>query len=451
MKRVMIATASGVKSIPLSQFPAEAWQSVFDSIGDSSSRIIKQYESVPWLYRGVNARADALASLPLTWQVNGKEDDEYEPPFELNMPQFLNEIEGDLTLYGAAYIWLDIGKPTRARQPARLHPGTIKPLYDSQVGLKGFERTVAGNKIELSLQEVGWIWLPNRKKEIGPGTPPGQAALRAAGALSSIDAYVEKFFDQGTISPVIIGVEDATEDEDLKRVETWFQRRLSGIANAFGAVALRGSIKPFILGQNELNKLSLKPLNDQKREDIATALGVPQTMLFSNAANYATANQDAFNWYELTIVPEGQRVEGPLNKFLFNPIGVTCKFKPERLELYQEREADKAAKMVPFYDRNLVTKNEVRQQAGWSPVEGGDEFADGSAPDEPYVEDLRRWRTKAVKRLKLGKSMDFAFESDLIPEDVFKWVAERILQCKTSEDLDKMFEEARKLEVAVDG
>lgn len=441
----MVMTAEGVKSIPLQQFPAEAWTSIFESIGGSTQRVIQYYETVPWLFRGVNARSDAVASLPLAWEVDGQEEEKYTLPFDLDVPHFLNELEGDLTLFGAAYVWLDAGKPLYLRKPARLYPGSIKPVFDKMIGLKEFERTVGGNKVTLSLDEVGWIWLPNRKKELGPGTPPGQAALRSAGVLGHIDAYIEKFFEQGTISPTIIGIEDGTEDQDVERLEGWFKRRIQGIANAFGAVAVRGSIKPYNLGQNELNKLSLKPLNDQKREDISTALGVPQTMLFSNAANYATANQDAFNWYELTIVPEAMRLQGPLNKFLFNPIGVSCLFKPERLEMYQEREADKASKMVTFYDRSIVTKNEVRKQAGWAPMEDGDVTADESTtpetPSQQAKSDLRAWRSKAVKRLKAGRPMTFGFESTVIDPDTTTWIKNTLPGLTSVESIGIFFDE----------
>jgi portal protein len=442
MKKLIVMTSDGVKSIPLSQFPAEAWTSVIEAVG-SGTRTTAAYKKVPWLYRGVNARADAIANMPRSWEVNGKEVEVHDLPFELDVNTFYNEIEGDLTLFGAAYVWTDWPKPLATRRIARLIPSSIKPKYTREAGLVGFERTVGSNKVELSLQEVAPIWLPNREKEVGPGTPPGQAALRAAGALDFIDTYVEKFFEQGTVSPVIIGLDDTAEDQDVERIENWFKRKLTGIANAFGAVAVRSSVTPHKLAQNELDKLALKDLNDQKREDISTALGVPQTMLFSNAANYATANQDAFNWYELTINPESVRIDQALDARLWRGLGIRVRSRPERLEMYQEREAEKASKMTTFYDRAIVTKNEVRKQAGWDPVAGGDEFIDVSTPAASASTDAvvegKQWMRKAVNRLKAGKSLDFPFTTIAISEEVGNIIRSALKPCKTVDEIKQVF------------
>lgn len=463
MKSVIVATASGIRSIPLSQFPAEAWISAFGSDGDNGG-ILDRYEQVPWLYRGVNARADAIANLPFCFEIGGEESEDYQLPFDLQMDAFLNELEGDLTLFGAAYVWLDAGVPLRLRQVRRLYPGSIRPKYNTDAGLVGFMRTIGSERRFFTTEEIGYIWLPNRKRELGPGVPPGQAALRAAGALTYIDQFVEKFFEQGTIAPVILGLADGTEQSDVERIQDWFRRRLTGIRNAFGAIAVRGGIEPHVLAQNELDKLALEPLSTQKREDIATALGVPHSLLFSNAANYATAGQDALNWYELTIIPESRRIEQALNHQLFEPLSVRLEFKPDRLEMFQEREAEKAYKLVAFFDRRIVTRNEVREQAGFAPVDGGDELAPPAEPppseqqqndmsemdnmddmedgNRAFLQDLRRWKNKALSRLKASKTLAFSFESAAIEPSLAAAITGALEACRTAGDVRRVFDDA---------
>ena len=51
-----------------------------------------------------------------------------------------------------------------------------------------------------------------------------------------------------------------------------------------------GDIHPVRVGEG-VGELSDSDLVKEKREDIATALGIPQTILFSQAANYATAKE----------------------------------------------------------------------------------------------------------------------------------------------------------------
>lgn len=463
MAVVHVLTAQGVKSIPLHAWPAEAFTSILGDNVPAAADPLTYYESVPWLYRGVNARADAVASIPHCFMQGDKEDEDYKLPFRLNLRHLLNEIEGDLTLYGAAYIWLDAGqRRVEKRQIRRLVPSSIKPIIDKQDGLVGFKRRIGSEEHTFSKQEIAHIWLPNRRKELGPGMPPGQAALRAAGVLRYLDQFLEKFFEQGTIAPVIIGVDEGTQQADVDRLESWLQRRIAGIRNAFGMIAVRGGVNPQPLMQTDLDKLAVEALNTQKREDIATALGVPHSLLFSNAANYATAHQDALNWYDMTIVPEGERIEHESNTQIFEPLlDVSLRMKPDRLEMYQAREAEKAYALLGFYQNRIITKNEIRQQAGFDPLPDGDDFEepvtvtppeparaaeseqDGSEDtDRSFRADLRRWKSKALARLKAGKSLAFQFRSDAIEASLAGAIEGALEMCKTPADISRVFADA---------
>lgn len=379
-KLLHIYTAEGVKSIPLNAWPKDAFTSLMGE--GSQGGVMTYYRSVPWLYRGTNVRANSIAYLPRCWEDGDKEKEDYRPPFQLNLNRLLNEIAADRTLFGAAYIWKDAGVPLRMRKIRRLLPSTITPITDKDSGLKGFKRSIGGTVKEFTTDEIAYSWLPNRESEMGPGMPPGQAAMRAGGVLRNLDELVEKFFEQGAIAPVIIGIDDSAQETDLERIKSWFDRRVAGVKNAFGAIAVRGGINPHTLMQDDLRKLAMSDLNNQKREDIATALGVPHSLLFSNAANYATANQDILNWYELTIIPEAGEIEEGLNEQLFEPLlGLSMKFKPQRLEVFQAREMEKALGLTALFDRQIVDKNEVREQAGFDPDEADAIIAE--APTDP--------------------------------------------------------------------
>lgn len=463
-KLLHIYTADGVKSIPLNAWPKDAFTSL---MGESSSGgVMTYYKTVPWLYRGTNVRANSIAYLPRCWEdAGGKEKEDYRPPFAMNVNRLLNEIEADLTLFGTAYIWKDAGVPTRMRQIRRLLPSTITPITDKDTGLKGFKRSIGGTIKEFSLDEIAYIWLPNRESELGPGMPPGQAAMRAGGVLRNLDELVEKFFEQGAISPVIIGIDDATQETDVERIQSWFQRRLTGVKNAFGAIAVRGGINPHTLMQDDLRKLAMSDLNNQKREDIATALGVPHSLLFSNAANYATANQDILNWYELTIIPEAGWIEEELNAQLFEPLlNLSLKFKPERLEIFQAKEMEKALALTALYDRQIVDKNEVREQAGFDPIETmepAETVEEDSGPssqpeseEDPldeqraFLTDLKRWKAKALKMLKSNKPLSFAFRSEAIEDTLASAIEGALETCKTTADIARIFDDAKRWDTA---
>lgn len=466
MKTLQLLTAGGMKSIPLHAWPSEAFTSILgDNVGGSATDIMTFYERVAWLYRGTNARADALANIPFCYAVNGEDKEDYELPFKLHVDHLLNQIEGDLTLYGAAYVWLDNETPLPFKRIERLLPTTIKPKYEAEAGLVGWKRTINGKVREFDLDEIAYVWLPNRRRELGPGTPPAVASLAAAGVLRYMDIFSNKFFEDGTMMPLVIGIDDGTPETDVQRIESWLSRRMTGIKNAFAAIAIRGGITPQILGQNDLDKLAMVELSTSKREDIATALGVPHSLLFSNAANYATANQDALNWYEMTIIPESKRIEDALNEQLFEPLaGVSFKFKPDQLEMFQQREADKAIKLVTLYKERIISKNEVREQAGYDPIEGGDEIEEPEPPpqfnqppnaqqgnqepeeedsEKAFFADLKRWKSKAMRRLKEGKSLAVEFKSEYIDDALASAIEGALEASQSAADVSRIFSDAK--------
>jgi hypothetical protein len=105
---------------------------------------------------------------------------------------------------------------------------------------------------------------------------------------------------------------------------------------------------------------------------VATALGVPQTLLFSNAANYATAMADRLNLYDETIIPQCDLIEEVLNDQLLKPLGLRLEFQPKRLEVYQESEVQKADALTKLTGKPILSVNEARAMLEMDPVPDGD-------------------------------------------------------------------------------
>lgn len=367
-KHYLVTAANGgltVKSVGLDALPDSAWTPVLGA--DEGGSALDLYERIPWLYRAVNLRADAIASLPVSWETLDGTPLDAPPrlPFALDLPHLLNLIEGWLTLYGAAYVFKGMNAARRVKQLRPLHPRTVTPIYEGERGLVGYERQAGGERIALSLDEVVAIWLPARRAELGHGVPPAQAALSSAGMLHAADQFGEQYFQHGAVMPTLISIEGMPSPADMEKLESWAGRAMSGLRNAFRPLALRAPVKVQPLAGNvELGKLALPELTDKKREDIATALGVPHSLLFSNAANYATARQDDLHFYDKTVLPEARRIESALNRGLFERQGVRLRFRPDRLEIYQSLEAQKADRVATLVSAKVITRDEARQLMG---------------------------------------------------------------------------------------
>lgn len=470
------------KSIPLSAFPAEAWHSLMEGIGAASDDdLLKLYERVAWFRRGVDVRAEAVANLPWAFRRMNSEDELDEgqlPPFafEVDMDNLLNVIEAWLVLYGAAYLFRGVNAAGIVKELRLMHPATITPQYDTALGLTGFKRRVPGSGKEdtLAVSDVVYFWLPSRKAEIGPGVAPALAAALAGGLLRSADGFAEMYFENGIIAPTLVTVPAGTQDAEKQRLEAWAKRAMSGLKKAFNVIGIAAEVKVSSLGEQiPLGSLALPEMTDKKREDISTAFGVPQSLLSSNAANFATAQQDDLHFYDKTVLPESKRIEKVLNKQLFEPLGWHMEFKPERLEAYQRLEAEKADKLALMYERDIYTREEVREEMGKEATPAVGKFksemrteaaitiarerptpqfipgqqqpppqlpAGQNAEQKAITDELTAWERKAIRRLREGKPDKAAeFESDVLPVYTRAWVAGQLEEAATVDAVKAAF------------
>lgn len=440
MAGIPVIKVSNTKGLRIDSLPPEAWQIVTGQHAGVDPH--QFYEKVPWLHRGVNLRADALSAIPYVLKRKGGEEPIDHPedaiPWWHDMPELLDGVEADRTLYGAAYLLKLFNKFGIDKGLRRLDPRSIRPKYDDEKGLVAFERSVGGKPITLKPgEDVAYTWVASRREELGPGVAAARASLAAAGLLRNIDLYAIGYFERGAIGGLLIDIEEGTpSDADMTRLQEFIKRRVQGIRNAFAANVGRRKLNVHEIGQGT-GDLALPELTNSKREDIATALGIPQSLLFSNAANFAVAEADTLNFHDKTILPEARKIQAMLNRQVFEPLGLRFEFQPKKLEIYQDRELRKGEMVTRVYRSGVITQNEAREVLDYPAIEGGDTpppdvgqvneaFADQNREDtdlelkhDPLAEvraDLQLWQRKASRRLKAGKpGKAREFESEHIP------------------------------------
>jgi HK97 family phage portal protein len=433
-RTALVMTGNGLKSIPLSAFGPEAWTSLFGSASEGTAAAY--YERVPWLYAPVNLIANAVGSLPVRWEDPATDEpiDEPSTTWGQSFGDLLNAVTGDLLLYGAGYVFRANnrrGVPTELR---RLLPTTITPKFDAVAGLTHFERRLNGQMMRLELADVIYFWEPNRVGETGPGTSRARAALAASGALAAIDASTENLFANGAIRPTIAFIDEQMPDAELQRVESTIRRRLQGVKNAFGFTAVSKKVEFSTIGDKP-SDLTMPELTASKRQDVATALGVPESMLSSSAANYATSHQDTLNFYDMTVIPIAKKLLSAFNSQCFEALGFCVETAEDELEIYQAMQGEQVAALAQLVDRRIITINEARERVGFAPFEDpamlepeepqSDPQAAGEEPDAlPEPEDnpadtqqkdeLRAWQRFVTRRLKEGRPVR-AFKAQYLP------------------------------------
>ena len=429
---------TGQKSIPLQSLPPEAWRTI---VGDTATQggAAERYADVAYLYRAIQSRCAALSDLPYAWHYGDAEEElEHEPtlPFDLNMRALLYQIELHLLLFGAAYVRPEKNPFGVIKELVTLYPPTVHPQFDNENGLTGFQRNTGGRVVTFAPEELVYIWLPPHAGETGHGVGEAQVALRAAGILANIDEFARRFFAQGAVNPTVISLPQGTLDADKERLTAWYKRMWTGVRNAFSVTAISGDLKVSQIGY-PVNQLATPELTARAREDIATALGIPQSFMMANAANYATARQDDLHFYGKTVLPRAEIIAEVLNRQLFGRYGLTLCWHPERLESYQAQETEKAQGLVALVQAGIITVNEARERLELSALEeeqaeeandlreiNDPNYVEPETPEADAAEDaiedmqaeVRRWQAVIRKRYTEGKPQKaLAFKSDIIP------------------------------------
>lgn len=497
----------GQKAVSLDALPDSAWTWYNRPAGEDDAELY--VKSVPWLARAIEMRAQALSGLPFVLvdvaaEKRKEAEEEAErlkpkpepkpqpvvaedgavPPPEAEEPEaeaeeppkpeivteydtsenwenkcgfmpdpamLLWQVEASLVIHGCAYLLRD--RTARRTLGLRyLLPTSIEPVIDSAKGLVGFIRHLGSKRIELKVEDLVYFWTPDAYTEIGPSNhSPVAAALSAAGVLYEVDRFATGFFKSGAIRATLLKVPPMSSTEERNRLKAWWRRVFTGSEKAHTTEVISSEVETEQIGDG-IDGLADTQLIGSKREDIATALGVPHSLLFSNASNFATAQQDDLHFYSKTIVPEAQFVAGVLNQQVFAPLNLRWEFRPETLDAYQEDETQRAQAFKTYCDAGL--KLSVAAQMMGLELPPGVEYDDldedkpepvlgvpgmpptpGVTPPamEPFAQatesaaaapqksaamaameaDLRRWRDKARKANGV-----VPFDSEFIPPEL---------------------------------
>lgn len=429
------------------------------------------YKIIPTLYRGVDLRAKAVSTMPFALM---KGETEYDTSGEWqnkigmipSMSTLLYVIEASLTLAGRSYLKQEKNQAGYKKLVRHLDPTSVSlDMERAKAGELVFKRD---NK---TLDNVIHLWYPDPYVEIGPPTAyPAMAALNACGVLANVDEFAKKFFARGAIKAMLFAAEGMPKDQ-AEMFESWWQKFVSGIGNAFRTKVLNAAkVAPVVVGEG-INELEGSTVTQERREEVAVALDVKFSMLFSNAANYATSVQDKRNWYDDFVIPECNMIAGYLNEQLFQPMGYRLEFQPETLDIMQEDEAQRAGSLKSLVDSGvplllamdiLGYELDDDQRAQLEAEEDEPEPEPQPVPpqlvqpepepesepvppapksfDEQLVRELSIWQSKCLKAVKRGDTADsIAFVPVKIPAEMYASISDGLKDAQDADAVRSVF------------
>lgn len=348
----------GAKSIPLNQLPEEAWRHIAGDSG-GAGEVEKMYNAVGVLFACVDVRAAALSSMP--WHIYQGDSpvwswEEEDVPEELlfldGLTDLLFRTEVALCLGpDSEAFWVKEGNRSALKDVRWLTPSTVDPVWDKTKGLLGFERRIGNERIRLTLDEVVYFMRPGLH-ETQPAKAPGHVAMRRAKVSYNADLFMELFFERGAIKATLLTVPPESSQAERDKLKAWWRRFMSGIRNAWDAGVISTAVEPVVVGEG-VSELSNTELDANNAKSIATTMRVPHSLLFSDAANYATSQQDEMNFYTLTIGPDARLIARAVNRQLLNPLGYSLRFDMNSLPLFQEDENERAAAFGAYVSAGL--------------------------------------------------------------------------------------------------
>lgn len=439
------------------------------------------YRAIPWMFRGTYLRADNIANMPFAIR-KGETDIDTSQDWQ-NKVGFLPEpgallwlIEASLTLAGKGYLWREYNRlQTKSLKYITPNSVTYDILPSGEIRWKRDLRDGSGYQDVTDPKSIVNFWLHDPFVEKGAALAyPAAAALSAAGVLFNMDSFVASFFKRGAIKATIFQAEGMGK-EDREEFLTWWKKFTTGIRNAFTTRILNAkNMTPVVIGEG-IKELENVTLTDDKKKDIAAAFGIPFAILFSDAANFATAQQDKLNFLDNTIVPECRFIESVLNAQIFDPLGYKFEFREETLDAYQQDENERAEALKTYTDagfpllmacdilgveltddqrKELVAAEKEKEAraaelaaslnkppAPNSPTVGEHPPAQEPPPNKALTDELAKWERKALKAFNAGKGADVEFISEHIPEGLQVAIHARLASAADADGIRDAFEE----------
>lgn len=415
-----------------------------DGVPDSVATL---YKYVPLLFRAVQLRCDALSSVPVAI-VRGEEN-EVEWPYPTKLGELLWRWEASCLLSGAAFGELVTNKSGYRKDVRYRNPFDMAVKYDR--GVYEFKQNSSGavwhNEPEAGKYQMFYIREFDPTQDTNPGIGAGKASNIDAKLLYAISKFPEMYFEGGAMPVTLLGI-DSNDRNEIERIQNWFRRSVTAVKNAFRVLGVRaGSITPVTLTP-PLKDLSFPEISEMAKDNIAMAFGIKQTLLDSEAANYATAQEDRLAFYEDTIKPRARIFEDALNEQLLARDGLRIEFRFNEMDIFQEDENDRADLLNKLVTAGLPIEVAL-ELAGYKLTDEQAAMLDShqdqlderrdSEPVTPQVDELRKWQRFAEKRIKDGKELR-EFETDLIEPSLQGAIAGALEGAKTIDEVKSIFD-----------
>jgi HK97 family phage portal protein len=477
MQKAMIF--DGLKSVPVFGLDSDRGWTILAGDETHQEGPALYYKRVPWLFRGVRDRANNVSKMPWFIVKNKTDFDDfanYENNIEFlpNPRRLISQMEQSIAMTGKAFAFLETNSSGYIKSIKYCKPTSIEEITDNDTGeITGYRRTLKGHTLTVQKENIVAIYDADYLTEEGPAkVSAAEAALLAAGVMFNTAGFVSTFFRRGAIKATVLTAMNTSQPE-AERLQTWWDDVVAGVKNAWSAIVLRSeNVKSTVIGEG-LESLQNDSLTATQRQEIATALGVPESRMWSAAANYATRQMDDKAYYESTIIPECDMIAEAFNDQVFtqehNLKGYRLEARYETLDIFQVDSREQATAYGSYVGNGM--KPSIAAQVLGIELPAGIDYKDLDPEPQPAAlvtandpptdekkppaEDdkeppanpqemrsvLSAWKRKAELSLKKNNTANCDFVTTIIPAAQQEAIRAALAGCTLPAQVKQVFEQ----------
>lgn len=317
--------------------------------------------------------ADSIASMPL--EMYRQRDNRLErakTPLVLRQPnkhqgifEFVHEAIATLAIHGSVFIYApmdDNGFPLELRN---IHPHKVKIIVDD-LGRRQYDidkRIFGDNEIV----QINWMVMPNKHISYSPI----DMLRNTVGTLMAIDRFMSSFYGDGATPSSVLETDQQITTEQAKILrDSWeeahWKRRRPAV--------LTGGLKwkPITASASDMDTANYR---EAVIRDVARFYRIPLHMMLVSGGEgshqtYQNIESAGLNFVRHTLLPWMRRLEDGLGKMF--PFPIVLRFNADSLQRADRMTRAKAQQIQIM--SGVLSPNEVREEEGLEPYEGGDSF-----------------------------------------------------------------------------
>ena len=354
---------------------------------------LKEY--ISWVYANVTAVAEAVSTIELKlFKVKGdnvgevKEHPILELLYQVNpymtKSDFIFNLQANLLLTGEAPIRLKRNNPKNINdKPTELYPisptklkiftGKTKDGYEILQKYQITER-IQGKVETLELNPWEVIFIKNiNPNNIWRGVGVVEAGATSIDTMNFAEAYNLNFFKNAAVPYTVLYTDQKLNKDIIERLKDAWNVEYKGYRNAFKTAVLEAGLKAQTLQTSAKDMDFLEQqrfLRDKLMAMFKTtkiALGITEDV------NRANAEASEYVFMKNCVRPKMRKLIEYLNEFLLPVFDKRGELFLDFVDPVPQDRVSKIAEYAQAVDKWL-TKNEIREEEGLPPLEGGDEI-----------------------------------------------------------------------------